>query len=156
MIDMSEGTLRDRLQADLKQAMRDRDVVGRETIRFTLAALQNAEIEARTPLAPSQEIELLQRQVKRRDETIEQFKAAGRDDLVERETAQLAVLQRYLPSELDDAALAALVADAIARAGATGPRDMGKVMPIALSAAGTSVNGKRLSTAVKQALAGLG
>ena len=153
---MDEPTLRGRLEQDLKQAMRDKDVTGRETIRFTLAALQNAEIEARTALTSGQEMELLQRQTKRRQEAIDQFRAAGRDDLVDRETAQLAVLQRYLPSEIDDEAVEALVRDAIAAAGATGPRDMGKVMPIALAAAGTSVNGKRLSTAVKQALASLG
>ena len=153
---MSEPSLRSRLEADLKQAMRDKDVTGRETIRFTLAALQNAEIETRTPLTPNQEMELLQRQTKRRQEAIDQFRAAARDDLVDRETAQLAVLQRYLPTEIDDAALDALVNDAIATAGATGPRDMGKVMPVALAAAGTGVNGKRLSTAVKQALANLG
>ena len=153
---MTEPTLRSRLELDLKQAMRDKDVTGRETIRFTLAALQNAEIEARAPLTPNQEMELLQRQTKRRQEAIDQFRAAGRDDLVERETAQLAVLRRYLPTEIDDDTLDALVRDAIATAGATGPRDMGKVMPVALAAAGTGVNGKRLSAAVKQALADLG
>ena len=153
---MSEPTLRARLEQDLKQAMRDKDVTGRETIRFTLAALQNAEIEARTALTPGQEMELLQRQTKRRQEAIDQFRAAGRDDLVDRETAQLAVLQRYLPTEIDDEALDALVRDAIATTGASGSRDMGKVMPVALASAGTSVNGKRLSTAVKQALATLG
>ena len=150
---MSEPTLRSRLEADLKQAMRDKDETGRDTIRFTLAALQNAEIEWRTALTPGQEMELLQRQTKRRQEAIDLFRTAGRDDLVERESAQLAVLMRYLPTEIDDDALDALVRDAIAAAGATGPRDMGKVMPVALAAAGTSVNGKRLSTAVKQALA---
>jgi len=153
---MSEPTLRSRLEADLKQAMRDKDETGRDTIRFTLAALQNAEIEARTALTPGQEMELLQRQTKRRQEAIDLFRTAGRDDLVERETAQLAVLTRYLPAEIDDDALDVLVRDAITAVGATGPRDMGKVMPVALAAAGTSVNGKRLSTAVKQALASAG
>ena len=150
---MAETSLRARLELDLKQAMRDRDVTGRETIRFTLAALQNAEIERRSPLTPAQEMELLQRQTKRRQEAIDQFRTAGRDDLVDRETAQLAVLARYLPTELDEEALDRLVREAIATSGATGPRDMGKVMPLALSAAGGAVNGKRLSTAVKQALA---
>ncbi len=153
---MSEPTLRSRLEADLKQAMRDKDETGRDTIRFTLAALQNAEIEARTVLTAGQEMELLQRQTKRRQEAIDLFRTAGRDDLVDRESAQLAVLTRYLPVEIDDESLDALVRDAIASAGATGPRDMGKVMPVALAAAGISVNGKRLSTAVKQALASLG
>lgn len=153
---MSEPTLRSRLEADLKQAMRDKDEIGRDTIRFTLAAIQNAEIEARTALTPGQEMELLQRQTKRRQEAIDLFRTAGRDDLVDRESAQLAVLTRYLPTEIDDESLDALVRDAIAASGATGPRDMGKVMPVALAAAGTSVNGKRLSTAVKQALASLG
>ena len=146
-------SLRSRLETDLKQAMKAGDVTARETIRFTLAAIKNAEIEKRGPLAPEEEMDLLKTQNKRRLDSIEQYQKAGRSDLVERETAQLDVLKRYLPAELSDEELHKLVASVISKVGATGPRDMGKVMPVAISAAGDSVGGKRLSDAVKAALA---
>lgn len=146
-------SLRAQLEADLKQAMKSGDVTARETIRFTLAAIKNAEIEKRGPLAPEEELDLLKVQSKRRLDSIEQYQKAGRTDLVDRETGQLEVLKRYLPAELSDDDLWALVASVIAEVGATGPRDMGKVMPVALQKAGDSVSGKRLSDAVKAALA---
>src|SRR5688500_9464486 len=93
-------SLRSRLETDLKQAMKAGDVTARETIRFTLAAIKNAEIEKRGPLAPEEEMDLLKTQNKRRLDSIEQYQKAGRSDLVERETAQLDVLKRYLPAEL--------------------------------------------------------
>jgi uncharacterized protein YqeY len=136
--------------------MKAGDVTARETIRFTLAAIKNAEIEKRGSLAPDEEMDLLKTQNKRRLDSIEQYQKAGRADLVERETAQLEVLKRYLPAELSDEELQKLVASVIAEIGATGPRDMGKVMPVAIREAGDSVSGKRLSDAVKAALAQLG
>ena len=93
-------TLRERLESDLKEALRAGDTTARDTIRFTLAALKNAEIDKGGPLNPTEEIALLQREAKRRAESIEQFRAGKRQDLVEREEAQLAVLRRYLPAPL--------------------------------------------------------
>lgn len=148
---MSEA-LRPRLEADLKDAMKSGDTVAKETIRFTLAALKNLEIDNRAGITPADELALLQRQVKRQQESIDQFRAAGREDLVNIELAQLAILKRYLPEEMSDGDLAALVRDAVAETGATGPKEMGKVMPVAIAKAAGRADGKRLSAAVKAAL----
>lgn len=146
------SSIRDQLEADLKAAMKAGDVTARETIRFTLAALRNAEIDKRGPLSPREELDVLKTQTKRRQDSIEQYRSAGRSDLFERETAQLAVLKRYMPAELSDEELKQLVAMVVAETGATGPRDMGKVMPAAIARAGDGVSGKRLSDAVRAAL----
>jgi hypothetical protein len=147
-------SIKSQMETDLKQAMRAGDVTARETLRFTLAAIKNAEIDKRSPLTPEEEMDVLKNQSKRRVDSIEQYEKAGRTDLVDREAAQLAVLKTYMPSEMSDEELAALVKDVIARVGATGPKEMGKVMPEAIRAAGDRAPGKRLSDAVRRALAG--
>lgn len=146
-------SIRARLETDLKAAMKAGDTTARETIRFTLSALKNAEIEKRGPLSPQEELDVLKTQTKRRQDSIEQYGSAARSDLVERESAQLEVLKRYMPAELSDSDLRDMVAAVVAETGATGPRDMGKVMPAAIARAGDSVSGKRLSDAVRTALA---
>jgi uncharacterized protein len=146
--------IKDRLETDLKTAMKQGDITARETIRFTLAALKNAEIEKRSPMTESEEMDVLKVQTKRRIDAIDQFRNAGRDDLVQRETEQLDVLKGYMPAELSDDELESLVAAVIAETRASGAKDMGKVMPAALARAGDRVNGKRLSDAVRRALAG--
>jgi uncharacterized protein YqeY len=147
-------SIKARMEADLKQAMKAGDVTARETLRFTLAALKNAEIDKRSSLSESEEMDVLKTQAKRRGDSIDQYRAANRSDLVERETAQLEVLQRYLPTEMNDDELNALVRDAVAQVGATSPKEMGKVMPVVLKAAGDRASGRRVSDAVRQMLAG--
>lgn len=146
-------SIKAQLETDLKTAMKSGDVTARETIRFTLAALKNAEIDKRSPLTDAETMNVLKTQAKRRVDAIDQFRDAGRTDLVDRETAQLGVLKRYMPTEMDDEELTALVSAAIAEVGATSPKEMGKVMPVAFKAAGDRVSGKRLSDAIRQALA---
>lgn len=145
-------SLRAHLEADLKSAMRDGETTRRDTIRFLLAGLKNAEIERRGPLPPSDETALLQRQVKRMAESIEQFTAGGRTDLAERETAQLEITRSYLPTELSDDELTSIVREAISSIGASTIKDLGRVMPVAIDAAAGRADGKRLSNAVRQAL----
>lgn len=135
--------------------MRDRDATLRDTIRFVLSVVKNAEIDKRGPLTSDEEIAVLRSQVKQRQDAIEQFRAGGREDLVAKEAEQLAVLERYLPQQMDDAELAAFVARGIATTGAAGPKDMGKVMGLLTKRADGRVDGRRLSTAVKDALAAL-
>lgn len=151
-----EGSLRARLENDLKTAMRAGDQIGKETVRYLLAGLKNAEIDKRGPLEPAEELALLQRQAKRMAESIEQFRAGGRDDLVAHEEAQLAIVKRYMPAEMSDQELRALVDAVVAEVGATSPKDMGRVMPVAIERAGGRADGKRLSTVVREALAGRG
>ncbi|HEY7030731.1 MAG TPA: GatB/YqeY domain-containing protein [Thermomicrobiales bacterium] len=146
--------LRQRLEDDLKVAMKAGDQTGRDTIRFTLAALKNAEIEKGGSLSSDEAIALLQREAKRRADSIDQFRAGKREDLVARETAQLEVLQRYLPAAMGEEELGSLVAAVIAETGATGPRDMGRVIPIVLQRAAGRADGRRVSGAVRSALSG--
>jgi len=148
-------SLVERLTADMKQAMRDRDAVLRDTIRYVLSIVKNAEIEKRAPLSADEEIAVLRTQVKQRQDAIEQFRAGGRDDLVEKESEQLAVLERYLPQQMSDDQLTEFVAGGIAQVGAAGPKDMGKVMGVLTKSAEGRVDGRRLSAAVKDALANL-
>ena len=102
-------SLRGRLEQDLKTAMLAKDEVARDTIRFILAAVKNEEIEKRRPLSADDDIALLNRMSKRLLEAIEQYDAAGRVDLAERERAQLSIVKRYLPEEMSDDDLKALV-----------------------------------------------
>lgn len=150
---MTEATVRQRLEDDLKSAMRARDTVSRDAIRYILSAVKNAEIDARGSGAEADPVAALRRLGKQLTDSIEQYESAGRQDLADHEAAQLAVLKRYLPTELSDDELHAIVAAAIAETGAAGPKDMGRVMPIAMQRVAGRADGRRISTAVKAALA---
>jgi uncharacterized protein YqeY len=134
--------------------MKARDNETRDAIRYVLAAVQNAEIDKRAELTPEDEIRLLQSQVKQRQDSIEQFRAGGREDLIEKEEAQVRIIEKYLPKQMDDDELAGLVQAGIAEAGAEGPKDMGKVMGLLKPRTEGRVDGRRLSSAVRDALAG--
>jgi uncharacterized protein len=149
---MTEASIRQRLENDLKTAMRSGDTVSRDAIRYILAAVKNAEIDARGSASPADPVAALRRLGKQLADSIEQFQSANRKDLADREMAQLEVLRRYLPAELPDDELAALVAEAVAETGATGPRDMGRVMPVAIEKAAGRADGRRINAAVKSAL----
>jgi uncharacterized protein YqeY len=151
---MAEPTVRHRLEDDLKAAMRAGDVTTRDAVRYILAAVKNAEIDARGSSQPADIDAALRRLRKQLADAIEQYRAAGRDDLATREAGQLAVLERYLPKELSDEELAALVTAVIAETSAAGPKDMGRVMPAAIARAAGRADGRRISAAVKSALAG--
>jgi uncharacterized protein YqeY len=150
---MAETTVRPRLEEDLKSAMRAGDTVSRDAIRYILSAVKNAEIDARGSGVPADTVAALRRLGKQLTDAIEQYEAAGRQDLADHEAAQLAVLKRYLPTELSDDELNALVAAAIAETGALGPKDMGRVMPIAMQRVAGRADGRRINAAVKTALA---
>lgn len=153
MNDAQAPTLRQRLQDDLKTAMRGGDQTGRDVIRYVLAAIKNAEIDKGGALAPADELAVLQRQAKQRHEAIEQFRSGGRVDLADRESAQLEILNRYLPAAMSDDELAALAAAVSAEVGATGPKDMARVMPALIARVDGRADGRRVSAAAKQALA---
>jgi uncharacterized protein YqeY len=149
-----ESSLRSRLETDLKAAMLARDETRRDTIRFVLSAVKNAEIDERGALTPEQDIALLNRMSKRLIEAIDQYDAAGRTDLAERERAQLAIVKEYLPAELSDDELTALVQEVVTETGASTPKDMGRVMPVLIERVAGRADGKRVSTAVRAALQG--
>ncbi len=147
--------LRERLSDDLKQAMRDRDVELRDTIRFLLSAVKNVEIDKRQPLTEEEELAVLRSQAKQRRDAIEQFRSGGRDDLADKEAAQLEILERYLPQQMTDEELDAFVRQGIADAGAQSPKDIGKVMALLTKRSEGRVDGSRLSTAVRATLASM-
>jgi uncharacterized protein YqeY len=150
---MAEAPVRQRLEEDLKSAMRSGDTASRDAIRYILSAVKNAEIDARGSGAPADSVAALRRLGKQLTDAIEQYESAGRQDLADHEAAQLAVLKRYLPAELSDDELDALVAATVAETGAAGPKDMGRVMPVALQRVAGRADGRRVSAAVKAALA---
>lgn len=148
-------TTRQRLEDDLKSAMRAGDTTTRDAIRYLLSAVKNAEIDARGSGVAADADAALRKVGKQLVDAIDQYRAAGRDDLADHESAQLDVLKRYLPQEMSDEQLQAAVAAAIAESGATGPKDMGKVMPIAMAKTAGQADGRRVSGAVKEALSRL-
>jgi uncharacterized protein YqeY len=146
-------TLKDQITEDMKTAMRAKDAPRLLTIRGLLAALKQREVDERIVLDDAAVIAIVDKLVKQRKDSITQFTAGNRPDLVEKESAELAVLEGYLPQRMDANAVAAEVATIVAELGAKGPGDMGKVM----GAVKTKLAGKAdmalVSAAVKKALA---
>lgn len=122
------SSLKARLTEDMKQALRAGDKARLGTVRMALAAIKQREVDDRADLDDAQITAIVEKMVKQRRESIEQFRAGAREDLVEKETAEIAVLQAYLPEPLDDAALEQLIEDVVQQSGASGMQDMGRVM----------------------------
>jgi uncharacterized protein YqeY len=121
-------TLKDKLSADLKQAMRDQDINRLVALRLLRAAIVNDEVEKGQPLDGDEVMAVAARQARQRRESIEAFRAAGRHDLVSQEEAQLRVLLDYLPQQMSREEVVEAAREAIAAVGATGPADLGPVM----------------------------
>ncbi len=117
-----------RIREDLRAAMKNRDLICRDTLRLVQAEIKNAEIEKREALDSNALISLLQKQVKQRQESIIQFERGGRQDLVEREQAELEILEKYLPKQISRDEIVAVAEQVIIQVGAMGPQDKGKVM----------------------------
>jgi uncharacterized protein YqeY len=149
---MSQPTLDSQLMDDLKTAMKAGDTTARDTIRYTMSSLKNARIDKGGTLSEQDELAVLQRDAKRRQESIDQFRAAGRTDLVDKEEAELAVLKHYMPAELSDQEVAAIVTESIAETGVTSPKEIGKLMPVLIKKAAGRADGKRLNEAARAAL----
>ena len=150
---MSE--LKDQLRADLTTAMKARDELRTATLRMVLAAISAEEVAGREAreLADEEVQAVLRREAKKRREAAEAFGSAGRTEQADRERAEGDVLAGYLPAQLDDADLAALVADVVTRTGATGMKDMGRVMGAAQAAVAGRAEGSRVAAEVRRQLA---
>lgn len=150
--------LRARLDADLKEALKAGEKIRASAIRMLLAAVKTREVaedrrgDRRAPLPDPEVLQVIASACKQRRDSIEQFQAGGRQDLVEKETAELAVLEAYLPRALTPEELRAAVAEAIRETGATSPRDMGKVMSRLMSELAGRADGKLVSELVREAL----
>jgi uncharacterized protein len=146
--------LKERLRADLTTAMKARDELRTATLRMVLSAISAEEVagkEARE-LTDDEVQAVLRREAKKRREAAEAFGSAGRAEQAEREEAEGGVLAGYLPAQLDDADLAALVADVITRTGAAGMKDMGRVMGAATAAVAGRAEGSRVAAEVRRQL----
>ena len=143
-----------RLDGDMKDAMRAGDKLRLGAIRRARSAIKNAEIEARGPLDEDAAVKVLRGIVKQHKESIEQFRAGGRADLVEKEESEMSVLEGYLPAQLDAAALEPIVAEVIASEGAASPADMGRVMKAVMSRVGGTADGKEVRVIAQRLLGG--
>jgi uncharacterized protein YqeY len=144
--------LRDKIDADTKDALKSGAKDKVSTLRMLNAALKNKQIDKRRPLTEEEVIETVRSLIKQRKDSIEQFAKGGRQDLVDKETAEVAVLETYLPQQLAREELEVMVRDAISQTGAQGARDMGKVMKALIPMVGGRADGKLVSELVKNAL----
>jgi hypothetical protein len=137
----------------MKTAMRDGDAQRRDTLRLAIAAVQNAAKAKREPLSDEEALAVLSRQVKTRRESIEAFRDAGRDDLADKEQAEIDVLAPYLPAQMGEDEVRALVVEAIAATGASSPKDLGRVMGALMPRVKGRADGKLVSSLVNAELA---
>jgi uncharacterized protein YqeY len=144
--------LRDRITEDMKTAMRSGEKERLGTIRLALAAIKQREVDERITLDDTQVLAVLEKMIKQRREAIVQFESGKRADLVAKEGAEIAVLQAYLPAQMSESELDALIADAIKATGATSVKDMGKVMGFVKPKAQGKADMGALSARIKQKL----
>jgi uncharacterized protein YqeY len=145
-------TLKDRINDDMKAAMRARDADRLSAIRMLLAAIKQREIDERIVLDDAAVVGVIDKQIKQRRDSVQAFRSAGRDELADKEQAEITVLQAYLPARLSDDEVAAEVRALVAELGAGGAADMGRVMAAAKPRLAGRAEMARISAAVKQAL----
>ncbi len=151
-------SLKERLADDMKAAMKGGFVERRDTVRLIQSAIKQVEIDTRTdPTKPvslddTQVLAVLEKMLKQRRDSIQQFEAAQRQDLADKEKSEVAIIEAYMPARLDDAEVDAIIKEAIAESGATSARDMGKVMALVKTKAAGRADMQALSGLVKAAL----
>jgi len=152
--------LKEKIEGDLKAAMKSKDMASANALRMIIAAVHNREIEERGlgKLKPGETLDdagvakIISMLAKQRQESIDMFKQGGRDDLVKKESAELALLGRYLPSQLSEGEIERIVEDAIKEAGAAGPKDMGGVMKLVMPKIAGRADGKLVNEVVRRKL----
>jgi uncharacterized protein len=142
-----------RMEGELEQAMRKRDAERRDALRLILSSLRSAEKELQRPLHDDEELQVLQRERKKRIEAADAFRAAGRDEQADAEEAELDVLAEFMPEPLSEEELEEIVDDAIAETGATSLRDLGRVMADVMPQIAGRADGSAVSQLVREKLA---
>ena len=149
-------SLKDRISEDIKSAMKAKDKIRLETVRSIKKVLLEKEVSLRPQgqesLTETQEIEVLSQQAKQRRDSIEQYSQAGRDDLAEKEAQELAIIEEYLPGQLSEEEVGAVVDEVIAQTGATSVKDMGKVMGPVMQQLKGRADGQKIQAIVKEKL----
>jgi uncharacterized protein YqeY len=148
--------LRERLDADLKAAMKEKDELKLSVVRMLKSAVRYREVEGEKAITLDEAgiLQVVATEIKRRRDSVDQYRAGAREDLARKEEAEIAILQGYLPAQLSEAELRAKVDEVVARVGAKGPKDMGAVMKALLPEVQGRAEGKAVSDLVKQRLAG--
>ena len=145
-------SLNTQIKSDIKDAMRAKEVLKRDTLRNIQAAVKQIEVDERRDVTDTDVESILMKYLKQREDAKIQFADAGRDDLVEKEDAEIAIVKVYLPEPMDDAELESVLKDVIASVGAESMKDMGKVMGAAKSTIGSRADGGRINQIVKKLL----
>jgi uncharacterized protein len=145
-------SLKERLETGLKEAMKSGDRVAVAAIRLSLAEVKNAMIDKRRPLEDNEVVNILRSGVKKRQESIEMFAKGGRQDLVDKESAEIKVLEAFLPAAMAAAELEVLVAAAIAETGAASMKDIGKVMKAVLPRVAGRADGSEINKLIRAKL----
>ena len=148
-------TMKAKLEDDLKQAMRSRDTVRRDVIRYLRSEIRNQEIKVQEDLDDDGVVQVLSRQAQQRRDSIQAFAEGNRPDLVEKEQAELAIIMEYLPQQMTRDEIASLVQQVVDDVGATGPGDMGKVMSQIMPQVRGRAEGGEVSSIVMETLRGL-
>ena len=146
-------SLIEEIDDELKDAMRARDAERRDTLRLILNALKNSEKELQRPLSEDEELQVLQRERKRRVEAAEAFRAGGREEQADAEERELAILEEFMPEPLGEEEIEEIVDDAIAEVGATSMRDIGRVMADVMPQVAGRADGSAVSQLVREKLA---
>jgi uncharacterized protein YqeY len=148
-------SLKEQLDADLKEAQKARDSIRVNVIRMLKTTIKNREVEKIGELNEQELLQAINSQIKTRLEAIEGFKKGGRDESVKKEEAEMAILKKYLPAQLSKEELVALIEKAVAETEAAGPKDMGKVMKALMADVTGKADGKLVSELVKEKLSSL-
>lgn len=148
-------SLKEKLAEDLKEAMRARDETRKSAIRMALAAIKNAEVAAIKQFGDPEVLGIIAKQVKQRRESIEEFRKAGRQDLVDKETAEMRVLESYLPAQMSREEIVAEARKVVDEVGARGPQDKGKVMAAIMPRLAGRAEGRTVNEVVTEILSSL-
>ncbi len=148
----TDASIADRLSDDMRQAMRAKDKVRLGAIRRARAAIKNAEIENGAALDEAEAEKVLRKLARQHEESIEQFSAGGRDELVAKEREELAAIEVYLPAQMEESEIETVVGEVIAAEGATGPGDMGMVMKAAMARLGGAADGGTVNAVARRLL----
>jgi len=146
-------SLNAQIKSDIKEAMRAKDTQKRDTLRNIQVAIKDIEVNERREVTDADVEKIMMKYCKQREDAMAQFKKAGRDDLVEKEAAELAIVKSYLPEPMSDEELESILKEVIASTGAESMKDMGKVMGAAKAKIGSRADGGRINACVKSLLA---
>lgn len=145
-------SLKEQISNDIKTAMKEKEVVKRDALRLLASAMKQIEVDERKELSDEDIIKIIQKQVKQRNDSMTQYKEAGRDDLYEVEAAEAAIFEAYLPQQLSDEELETAMRSIIAETGAASIKEIGKVMGAASKSIGALADGKRINECAKKLL----